>query len=71
VHSLRVLLVTVFATAVATGATTLTGLVTPASAASGSIWQVEPPSTPTLRQRFPPPPFSLACPHRDPTRPGQ
>jgi hypothetical protein len=43
-HSLRVLLVTLFAAAITTGATTLTGLTTPAGAAgaaTGTIWQVD------------------------------
>lgn len=40
-HSLRVILVTLFAAAITTGATTLTGLATPAGAATGSIWQVD------------------------------
>jgi hypothetical protein len=53
VHSLRVLLVTVFAAAVASGATTLTGLATPASAASGSIWQVEATVNPHAAATFP------------------
>jgi hypothetical protein len=53
VHSLRVLLVTVFATAVATGATTLTGLTTPASASTGSIWQVETTVNPHATAMFP------------------
>ncbi|MFZ0666627.1 MAG: hypothetical protein WAM97_12810 [Acidimicrobiales bacterium] len=40
-HPLRVLLVTLFAAAITTSATTLIGVATPAGAATGSIWQVE------------------------------
>ena len=40
-HSLRILIITLFAATITTGVTTLTGLTDPASAATGSIWQVE------------------------------
>jgi hypothetical protein len=52
-HWLRVLLVTLFAATITTGATTLTGLATPAGAATGSIWQVETTVNPHATATFP------------------
>jgi len=50
---MRPLLVTPLAAAITTGATTLTGLATPAGATTGSIWQVQTTVNPNATASFP------------------